>query len=82
VEARPISQDPDSYSYGPLDAPMLGMPSESGLVRVCCAVTRLVRGLDVAIPLAGQDLSPLFDSCQCDASRKKESSWDSGCGAP
>lgn len=82
METRPIHQEPDNRSHTALDASMLGRPSEPGLVRVCCAVTRLVQGLHVGIPLAGQDLWPPFDSCQCDASRKKESSWDSGCGAP
>ena len=71
MEARPVGHEADRYSHIALDASMLGRPSEPGLVRVCCAVTRLVQGLNAGIPLAGQDLSPPFDSCQCDASRKK-----------
>jgi hypothetical protein len=82
TESRPIRQDADNCLHFPLDAPMLGRPATSGPVRVCCVVTRLVQGLTAGIPLAGHDLWPPFDSCQCDASRKKESSWDSGCGAP
>jgi hypothetical protein len=81
VEARPISQNTDSCSPIALDAPMLCRDSRSGLVRVCCAVTRLVQGLNAGIPLAGQDLWAPLDSCHCGASRSKESSWGSGCGA-
>ena len=83
MEAQSISQRIGIGSCSPF-ADHLPAPeaAEPGLVRVCCAVTRLVQGLSCGIPLAGQDLMPPLNSCHSDASRNKESSWDSGCGAP
>jgi hypothetical protein len=71
VEALEINQDADNCSPPLVDHPMLRPATPAGLVRVCCAMTRLVQGLTVGIPLTGQDLWPLLESCHSDASRNK-----------
>jgi hypothetical protein len=78
VEARGISQDIDGCLPIGRDAPPREAVAATGLVRLCCAVTRLVRELNEGIPLTGKDLSPPLDSCHCCPSWKKESCWDSG----
>ena len=79
--APPISQGVQSCSPPAADAPLPDGSSHAGLVRLCCAVTRLVQGLNVGIPKTGTGLWPPLESCHCGASRNKESLWDSGCGA-
>ena len=59
----------------------LGAASASGLARVCCAMTRLVQGLNAGVPRTGTGLWPPLRPCHCGASRSKESLWRSGCGA-
>jgi hypothetical protein len=84
VESRRVGDDTHKCSPETVDMPPAYEVAGPGLVRVCCAVTRLVQALNVTVPLAGQDLWPPVDSCHSDASRIKESRWDwgSGCGAP
>ena len=79
--ARLISQGAESSPPCAVDAPLPEASSPAGPVRLCCAVTRLVQGLNVGIPQTGTRLWPPLESCHCGASRNKESLWDSGCGA-
>ena len=78
MEARRISQDTDNCSRVVVDVPLRDGVSPVGLVRVCCAVARLVQGLSDGIPRTGPGLSPSLHSCHCCASRSKESLWRSG----
>ena len=79
MEARRISQDTDSSIA--VDALLPGRVGRIGLIRVCCAVTRLVQALNADVPRTGTGLWPPLESCHCGASRNKESLWGSGCGA-
>ena len=78
MEARGTSQDLGNCLPIGVDAQPRNAIAATGLVRICCAVTRLVRELNEGIPLTGKDLWPPLDSCHCCPSRIKESRWDSG----
>ena len=78
MEAQRISQDADKCSWVVIDVPRPDGVSHVGLVRVCCAITRLAQGLSEGGPRIGPGLAPLHDFCQCGASRSEESGWRSG----
>jgi hypothetical protein len=81
VEQRMTSPDQGNCSAGQADMPVAEGAAQGGLVRICCAITRLVQGLDAGIPRTGTELWPPLRACNCGASRSKESLWRSGWGA-
>lgn len=53
----------------------------TGLTRLCCILTRLVRAPDPAVP-GGEQALPLGPfTCECVDFRQEESPWRSGCRA-
>ena len=79
--ARRISEGPDWWPPIAVDASLPEGLWDAGPVRLCCAITRLVQGLNAGIPSTGTDLWPPAVTCHCGASRNKESLWGSGCEA-
>lgn len=51
------------------------------VVRLCCAMRRLVHALAPPVPYGDQQLPPCSQTCNLEPSRTEGSPWRSGCGA-
>ena len=53
----------------------------TGLVRVCCVISRLMQAPDFGVPGGGQSLQFGPTACKSVAVRQEEFPWRSGCQA-